>query len=110
MHTHWPDFDELIEIAKQTPHKLDELLALQVEELIESAPEHMRARLRGIQFQVNCQREISKNSMDACLKISNMMQTSLQKLTRALNTFHSNDMKEEEPQVKAKVYNLQAAN
>ena len=108
MFDNWPDFDKLMHLAKTDPQKLDKMLAEKVDALIDSAPERMRNRLRGLQFEIDCHRKIQKNSFDACRKISEMMQDSLRELNFALNTPY-NERKEQEPkQTKAKVLALSA--
>lgn len=91
----FPDFDTLMKMAKNNPEKLDNLLKDEINQVIGSASEEHHHRLRGLQFQVDAQRILAKNPMDACIRISQMMHRSLGKLHMTLNEFseqhdHSN--------------------
>lgn len=106
-----PDFDILADMAKNNPDKLENFLRVRVNELIESAPKRMQQRLRGLQFEIDCQRRIHKNSLDACRKISSMMHDSFYELNCALNSFAKNrSVEKEEKPTAAKVLELQFAN
>lgn len=87
MYDNWPNFDELLDIARKSPEQLEVLRKQEVDNLIQNAPKEMRRRLKGIQFQVNCQRQLHESSMGACVAISNMMHESLGKLNRVLNSY-----------------------
>ena len=50
MYEKWPNFDELLEIAKCSPEKLEIIREREVNNLIESAPKEMHRRLRGSFF------------------------------------------------------------
>ncbi|EOD56381.1 DUF3135 domain-containing protein [Aeromonas molluscorum] len=71
-----PDFDTLKRLAATEPHLLETLLYEQIEAVIETANPDQQRRLRGLQFQVDCQRRLAKNPIDSCLRIVNMMQDS----------------------------------
>ncbi len=85
MYKNWPTFDELRKMAEHSPERLEEFREREIERLITNAPKEIRRRLRGIQFQVNCQREIHKSPLGACVAISQMMRDSLAELNSALN-------------------------
>lgn len=85
MYRVWPNFEELKHLAKESPEQLDEFLSREVEALIDSAPEEIRARLRGLQFQVDSQRRIHKSPLGSCVAISKMMHESLSRLQSVLN-------------------------
>ena len=105
----WPDFDEMLVLAKTNPQKLDDLLKAKVDRLIDSAPTRIQNRLRGIQFEVDCQRKINKSSYEACRKISEMMHDSLMELNRVLNNYSENRSHGSEQSESAKVIELRAA-
>lgn len=84
MNNKLPTIDQLIELAKNNPEELERLRQRQVNALIASAPEHMQRRLRGLQFQIDCKREIHSSAMGSCLAITRMMMDSLQQLNQAL--------------------------
>lgn len=91
MSNEWLQIDKLIEMAKKDPEKLEELRLNEINRLIESAPENLQRRLRGLQFQIDCKREIHKSSMGCCITISKMMHESVDKLNSALNGFASTE-------------------
>lgn len=84
MYKDWPSFDELKRLAEQSPEKLEELRENKVRALIEQAPEAYRRRLRGLQFQVECQRRLHSSPMGSCIAISKMMHESLARLNEVL--------------------------
>ncbi|MFG0835418.1 DUF3135 domain-containing protein [Aeromonas bivalvium] len=69
-----PDFDTLKRLAASEPQLLETLLYEQIEAVIASAGPDQQRRLRGLQFQVDCQRRLAKNPIDSCIRIVNMMQ------------------------------------
>jgi len=81
----WPDFNRLMELARQNPEELEKLRHNHVEAIINAAPEEYRRRLRGLQFHIDCKRRTHKTPLSACIDISNMMHDSLARLNRALN-------------------------
>lgn len=85
MSKNWPSFDELKHLAERSPEKLEEFRRREVEAIINRAPERVRQRLRGLQFQVNCQLQLHKTPMGSCIAISKMMHDSLHKLNAALH-------------------------
>ncbi|WP_086932769.1 DUF3135 domain-containing protein [Agarilytica rhodophyticola] len=89
MYEKWPSFDELKKLAEQSPEKLEEFRERQVQALIEQAPERIRKRLQGLQFQINCQRELHKTPLASCIAISQMMHESLAKLNEAFSANHA---------------------
>ena len=80
-----PDFNTLKYMAEQDPQGLEQLRQEKILALIESSPEAYRHRLRGLQFQIDVQRRLAKNPMQACLNISRMMHDSLHLLQEKLN-------------------------
>lgn len=83
--TEWPSFDELKRWAEHSPERLEAFRSQEIEAIISSAPEHLQRRLRGLQFQVNCQRQLHKSPMGSCIAISKMMHQSLNRLQEALS-------------------------
>lgn len=80
-----PDFDELVRLAKEDPEELERIRAEAVETLINKAPLESQRRLRGLQFQVDMERQKAKNPMDSCIRVSKMMHDSFNTLRDALN-------------------------
>lgn len=85
----WPSFEELMKIANEHPERLEAFRQRKVDEVINSAPDNMKRRLRGLQFQIDCQRQLQKTPMASCLTICSMMCDSLHKLNEALNGTHN---------------------
>lgn len=68
------NFDYWRELAKNDPAKFEKERSAAIEEVIATAPKaETRDRLRKLQWRVDAERKISKNPMQACLKIYNMM-------------------------------------
>ncbi|HBF07931.1 MAG TPA: DUF3135 domain-containing protein [Gammaproteobacteria bacterium] len=72
-------------LAKEDPEALERLRQEAIEDLISNAPEQHQRRLRGLQFQVDMERQRAKNPMDSCIKISRLMHDSFSKLRDTLN-------------------------
>ncbi len=86
-----PSFEELMELALHEPAKLEELRQSWVEETISRAPELFQRRLRGLQFQIDMERERASNPVSACVRISKMMHDGLSNLQDAIKNSHSNE-------------------
>lgn len=81
----FPSIDQLIELAEHNPEELEVIRQREIEALISSAPQRLQKRLRGLQFQIDCQRQLHRqSSLGACIAISAMMLDSLQQLNVAL--------------------------
>ena len=65
-----PSFDELKKLAEENPEELENLRKEMVQKTIDSAPEWQQRRLRGLQFQIDMEREKAKKPVNACIKIS----------------------------------------
>jgi len=89
-----PDFNTLKQMAQQDPAGLEQLRLEKINELIEGAPEAYRSRLRGLQFQIDAQRRLSKNPVQACMNISRMMHDSFYQLREKLNEVSQNSVRE----------------
>lgn len=80
-----PEFDVLLKMANENPNELEALRKDLSEQLICNAPVAYQRRLRGLQFQIDMQRQKAKNPLDSCIKISTMMHNSVDKLRIALH-------------------------
>lgn len=80
-----PDFEELVRLAEEDPAALEKLRQEAVNALIQNAPEQQRRRLKGLQFQIDMERQKAKNPMDSCVRISRLMHESFSKLRDTLN-------------------------
>jgi hypothetical protein len=81
-----PSFERLHEMAIKDPDGLERLRQEYVEAAINIAPEAYRRRLKGLQFQIDGQRQVSTNSLSACINISKMMHESLYQLRDLINS------------------------
>lgn len=97
MSSSFPTPEKLREIAENDPDGLEQIRRQEIEQLIARAPEHLKARLRGLQFQIDCKRQLHKNPLGACIEISRMMFDSVATLSQALhgnsNLYRSNYFK-----------------
>lgn len=80
------DFDYLSNLYKTDPEKFEAIRTQEIENVISQAGDKEQKRLRGLQFQIDSQREIHKHSaMGACIAISQMMHESFEELRFQLN-------------------------
>ncbi len=79
-----PNFDELMKLAQQDPNKLEVLRQSWVEEIINQAPDHFQRRLRGLQFQIDMERQKASNPVSSCVRISQMMHEGLANLHQVI--------------------------
>lgn len=103
-------FDELAELAQSDPEAFEAYRSQQIEAVINEAPEYLRHRLRGLQFQVDAQRSLHDNPLGSCIKISQMMHDSFAQLQDVLNSVSdltdkntADSAAQEEPPKSAKV-------
>jgi len=86
----WPSFDQLSKMAETHPEALEQFRQREVESLIAKAPADIQRRLRGLQFQIDCQRRVHPNPIGACIAISKMMHESVLRLHHALSGIPKN--------------------
>ncbi len=88
----FPEPEHLMELAKRNPEELERLRIQHINQLIESAPEHLKARLKGLQFQIDCKRRShTKSPLGSCIEISRMMMDSLLSLNETLQSLYINE-------------------
>ena len=80
----FPDFDELMKLAKEDPLALEALRIQLCSQLIDNAPEHYQHRLQGLQFTIDMERQRSGSSYKTCLRISQMMNDALHDLSKVI--------------------------
>jgi len=68
-----PDFDHLRRLADKDPDELERLRQFYCAQLIASAPDRYRHRLKGLQFQIDMIKRKSKNPLHSCIQISRLM-------------------------------------
>ncbi|MEK8090386.1 DUF3135 domain-containing protein [Thermithiobacillus plumbiphilus] len=67
------DFDAWSRLATQDPEVFEMRRRMLIEQLIQSAPDARRARLKGLQFRLDLERRRARTPLAACLRISDMM-------------------------------------
>lgn len=75
-----PNFDNLVRLAHDSPQQLETLRKHLIQDAIAQAAPAFKGRLRGLQFQIDMQRQLHKHPLGACVKISAMMHRSAQQL------------------------------
>ena len=95
MSIEWPNFEELKHLAETSPEKLEALRQKHIEAIINRAPDAYKRRLRGLQFQIDCQRRLHSTPLGSCIAISRMMHESLLRLNEAI---HGKDEARYEPE------------
>lgn len=71
------DFDYWMQLAKSDPEQFERQRSDTVHAMINSSPPAIQKRLRGLQWRIDMEIRRSKNSMDACLRINQMMMNSV---------------------------------
>lgn len=80
-----PEFDVLVDMARNDPERLEALRQSMVQNVIDnSGDEGLRRRLAGVQFRVDAVRRRSASPLAACIQISEMMCQSLAELHRSM--------------------------
>ncbi len=78
-----PDFEVLVEMARNDPQGLERLRHKLTNEVIEKQDDEMRKqRLKGLQFQIDMERKRAATPMAAAMKLSEMMCWKLAELNR----------------------------
>ena len=80
-----PNFERLKYLAEEHPEKLEEIRNAYCQRLIDNAPEQFRRKLSGLLFKINMETRRSKNSIQSCIRISEMMMDSFNELREVLN-------------------------
>ncbi len=71
------NFDKWARLAQQDPTAFEALRKEIIEEVIKGFPLDQQRGLEGLQFHIDMERRKSKNPMDSCIRLSNMMKTKL---------------------------------
>lgn len=75
-----PDFDEMVTLALSNPEAFEEVRRQHIESFLNTVPQEKRQRLAGLQWKIDQIRNLANTPMAACIKISNMMRDSLNRL------------------------------
>ncbi len=86
-----PNFDALLGMALNDPERLEQLRVDLTNQVIDSAPDRIKHRLHGLQFEIDARRRSASTPLSACMKISEMMHESFGSLRIVLNNIASED-------------------
>ncbi len=67
------DFDEWMALNRRDPEAFEARRQALVEQVIETAPQAMQRRLRGLMFEIDAERAKAKTPLQACMNISSLM-------------------------------------
>lgn len=67
------NFDQWASMAKQNPEQFESMRQDMIKQLIDDAPDHLKQRMEGLQWQIDQIRGRATNPMSACLRISQQM-------------------------------------
>lgn len=79
-----PDFESLRYLAEEKPEELEQLRQRYCRELIDNAPERFRHKLSGLLFRIDMENRLGRNSIQRCVRLSQMMMDSFSELQDAL--------------------------
>jgi len=71
------DFEDWSALARSDPEQFEARRSQVIQAFIQDAPAEKRARLRGLQWQIDQVRALSGTPLGACVRISRMMWESL---------------------------------
>jgi hypothetical protein len=83
------DFDEWNTLYKKDPEAFEKKRLECLNQCIMDAPLKYQKRLNGLMFHVNAIRQLEKNPMQTCIKMSSMMMQSLNDMRDFLNELHA---------------------
>lgn len=66
-------FDYWMELAKNNPDAFEKERTQAIDEIIDSAPEHMQQRLRGLQWRIDNEIKLTNSPMEACVRVNRLM-------------------------------------
>lgn len=74
--TELPSFDELKQMAAERPEELENLRQRMTDDILRDVPAERRRKLLGLVFRIDAERQMAKNPLQACIKLSQMMMDS----------------------------------
>ena len=81
------DADELRLLAQNDPQEFERYRRQLIEQVICAAPEAQQARLRGLQFRIDLERQRAVTALGACIRLNTMMWDSFVMLRESLSQF-----------------------
>ena len=82
------NFDELMELARNSPQTFESVRKHMVDQMIESMPEGRKLNMRRYQWRIDQETSRHDNSMGCCIKLSSMMSARMLELGRQLDLLH----------------------
>ncbi|WP_220634250.1 DUF3135 domain-containing protein [Georgfuchsia toluolica] len=82
-----PSHDFLSTLARTDPKGYELLRSKLIKELIDRSPESMKSRLRGMQFRIDCERQLSHSALGMTVKLYELMWGSFLNLNDRLQDF-----------------------
>lgn len=82
-----PSHDFLSTLARTDPEGYELLRSKLIKELIDRSPESMKPRLRGMQFRIDCERQLSHSALGMTVKLYELMWGSFLNLNDRLQDF-----------------------
>ncbi len=71
------DFDAWMALYKKDPESFEKQKKDLIQETINKAPEKMQRRLNGLQWKIDTEVKLTKNSLDGCIRVYQMMMDSV---------------------------------
>lgn len=71
------DFETWAELARSDPEAFELRRKALIDQLIEAAPAHLQARLRGLQWRIDIERKRYKHPLKSCIALYAMMWESM---------------------------------
>ena len=67
------NFESWTQLANENPKLFEQRRRIAIDTVINNAPASIQRRLRGLQWRIDMEIEHSKNPLDSCIKINQMM-------------------------------------
>lgn len=81
-------FDELKELAKDSPDEFERLRQQLINQLIESMPEERQLNVKRYQWRIDQETRRHDNSLGCCIKLSAMMSARMLEMGRQMELLH----------------------
>jgi len=82
-----PSFDDMIAMAQNDPEAFEAMRNEAIETTILSAPERSQRRLRGLQFQMDADRQLASSEFEAMLRSNKRLMKSYQALRQTMDSW-----------------------
>lgn len=84
-----PDFDTLQAMATRGEGELEALLRDELDAILRGASPDLQRQLTGLQFKIDCQKRLSRNPVDCCVRLSTMLRRYCRQMRRELEDFQA---------------------